>query len=118
MFRRRRRQQTVIDVLSGVLTKEFPRIRAGLEILDVKLNRMERMMSAELDALNEIKAKLADLLDDVKARLDVVAGELSAEGKSEVESIKDSIDAFHAEIGDADGSDTPEAPPVDNTPTV
>lgn len=70
-------------------------------------------MSQEVDALNEIKTRLADIHADVKARLDVVAGELSAEGKSEVEAIKSALDSFDAEIGDADGSDTPEAPPVD-----
>lgn len=81
--------------------------------IEAALRRMENTMSAEVDALNEIKTKLADVHDDVKARLDVVAGELSAEGKNQVEAIKSALDSFDAEIGDADGS---EAPPVEPAP--
>lgn len=79
--------------------------------IDGRLRRMEHTMSQEVDALNEIKTKLAAVHDDVKARLNVVAGELSAEGKTQVDAITAALDAFDAEIGDADGS---EAPPVDD----
>ncbi len=94
--------------------KNLTKIILALNRIESKLHRMEITMSQEVDALDEIKAKLADVHDDVKARLDVVAGELSAEGKAEVDAIKDALTAFDTEIGDADGSDTPdtEAPPV------
>lgn len=86
--------------------------------IEAVLRRMETIMSAEVDALNEIKTRLADIHDDVKARLDVVAGELSEEGKSEVEAIKSALDSFDAEIGDADGSETPPVDePADPLPT-
>lgn len=81
-----------------------------MRMVEATLHRMEIKMSQEVDALNEIKAKLEDVHADVKARLDVVAGELSAEGRAEVERIKDALDSFDAEVGDADGSD--EQPPA------
>lgn len=115
MFRKRQRQQLVIDVLAATLTKEVARIRASLDIIHDQLTRMDKKMTQELDALTEIKAKLVDLHEDVIARLNVAAGELSAEGKAEVESIIGAITAFDNEIGDADGSDTP-ATPVDDVP--
>jgi hypothetical protein len=79
------------------------------KLILIKLTRMEKIMSQEVDALKDLAAKLEDVHADVKARLDVVAGELSAEGKAEVDRIKSALDSFDAEVGDADGSDTPAA---------
>jgi hypothetical protein len=117
MFRNRHRQQLVIDVLAATLTKEVPKIRVHLDMIHSLLKQMEKTMTQEVDALNEVKAKLVDLHEDVIARLNVAAGELSAEGKAEISSITDAITAFDAEIGDADGSDTPPQP-VDGAPVV
>lgn len=119
-------------MLVRVLTGSIVSINAELEMIQETLDRlathvdnvegnqdrMENLMSEELDALTEIKTKLADLHEDVKARINVAAGELSAEGKAEMDRVTAAIDAFQAEIGDANGSDT-ETPPVDDgTPVV
>ncbi len=70
-------------------------------------SRMEITMARETDALNDIKAKLADVHDDVRAKLDQVRAELSPEGQQAIDEVAQALEAFDAEIGDADGSDTP-----------
>lgn len=126
-----RRLRDHIDMLVRILAGSIVKINAKLEMIQETVDRiaahvdnvegntekLESMMSEELDALTEIKTKLDDLLDDVKARWNVLAGELSAEGKTEAASINEAIDAFQAEIGDADGSDN-ETPVVEETPGV
>lgn len=117
MFGRHHRLQQTVDVLANALTQYIIKINLSLEAIRAAQKRMEIIMSQETDALHELIAKVTDLHDDVKARINVAAGELSAEGKSEMDKVTAAIDAFQAEIGDANGSDN-EAPPVEETPPV
>jgi hypothetical protein len=77
---------------------------------------MEIHMANEVEQLNAIKARLVDVHDDVKARLEQVRGEVSAEGQTALDEVVAAIDNFDAEIGDADGSDTPPVDPTEPTP--
>lgn len=67
-------------------------------------------MVRETEALNEIKSKLADVHADVRAKLEEVRGELSVDGQRALDEVSEALRSFDAEIGDADGSDTPAAP--------
>lgn len=64
-------------------------------------------MANEVEQLDEIKTKLADVHGDVKAKLDQVRAEVSPEGQTALDEIKAALDNFDAEVGDADGSDNP-----------
>ncbi len=64
-------------------------------------------MVREVDQLNEIKSKLADVHADVLAKLEQVRGEVSPEGQQAIDEITEALSSFDEEIGDADGSDTP-----------
>jgi hypothetical protein len=83
--------------------------RAQLRI-ERTLSRMETAMANELEQLNTIKSKLADVHTDVKAKLEQVRAEVGPEGQAALDEISAALDSFDAEIGDADGSDTPAAP--------
>lgn len=94
------------------------RIEKALELVLGASSRMEILMARETDALNEIKAKLADVHADVRAKLDEVRGELSADGQRALDEVNEALRSFDEEIGDADGSDTPAEPatPADENP--
>jgi hypothetical protein len=82
----------------------------GLGEITDRLQRMEQKMGKELDALGALAAKVDDLIADVRALLASEAGNLSPEGQEKADALMAKVDAFDAEIGDADGSDAlPEA---------
>lgn len=68
---------------------------------------LEDHMSQETEAFAELEAKLDDLIADVRALLVQEAGNLSPAGQAAADALNAKLDAFDAEIGDADGSDTP-----------
>lgn len=67
-------------------------------------------MATEADQLTAVLTKISDVHADVKAKLDQVRAEVSPEGQAKFDEVVSAIDAFDAEIGDADGSDTPTEP--------
>jgi len=74
------------------------------------LNHLEITMATEADAINALTAKVDDLIADVRAALAVIAGPdntLGVEGQAALDGLVAKVDAFDAEVGDADGSDTP-----------
>lgn len=62
-------------------------------------------MSQETDALAALSAKLDTLIADVRAALAALnadAGNLSPEGQAALDDLNAKVDAFGAEVGDAD----------------
>jgi uncharacterized coiled-coil protein SlyX len=82
-------------------------VPCSLERIQLTLTRMEAVMASEVEQLNTIKSRIADVHNDVVARLDEVRSELSPEGQASLDEITDALRSFDAEVGDADGSDTP-----------
>ncbi len=75
-----------------------------------QLNRMEQLMATEAEVLNTILGKVNDVFADVRALLASERAQMSDEGQAKADELTSAIDAFDAEIGDADGSDTPPEP--------
>ncbi|UWP85894.1 hypothetical protein Dfulv_17245 [Dactylosporangium fulvum] len=75
--------------------------------------RMERLMATQNEQLTALKDDLDAFFADVDAKLDQLNAQtedFSPEAQSTFDSIKSLVAAKHAEIGDADGSDTPAEP--------
>lgn len=89
-------------------------VYVDLSAIMSRLDTLEELMVSEVERVAAIDAKLDDLIADVRAVLTSVRGELSPEGVAAVDALEAKLDAFDAEIGDGDGSDTP-APPVEPT---
>ncbi len=75
------------------------------------INRLEQFMATEAEVLAVISGKLDAIFADVRALLVSERAQLSEEGQEQADNIVGALDAFQAEIGDADGSDTPPVEP-------
>jgi outer membrane murein-binding lipoprotein Lpp len=85
-----------------------------------RISHLEAAMATAREQLDTLNGKVDDLIADVRAARDTLAAErenLTAEGQAAFDTLSAKVDAFDAEIGDADGSDTP-AGPVDGTVPV
>lgn len=80
---------------------------AALVLVLNKLTHLEELVSAETDAVAALSAKVDDLIADVRAKLVEIAATVSPEGQAALDELNAKLDAFDAEVGDADGSDTP-----------
>lgn len=72
-----------------------------------------RIMANQNEQLTALKASITDLFADLQAKLDQLAtqqGEFTPDAQATFNEIKDLVAAKDAEIGDADGSDTPAEP--------
>jgi hypothetical protein len=83
----------------------------GLDIVLAQLQRMENLMVREAEVLDTILGKVNDVFADVRALLAAERAQMSDEGQAKADELTAAIDAFDAEIGDADGSDVP--PPAE-----
>lgn len=88
----------------------------GLPLGDIaeRLQRMENLMANEAEQLGALSTKLDDLIGDVRAALDILRAErdnLGADGQAALDALVAKVDAFDAEVGDADGSDVPPVEP-------
>lgn len=94
--------------LCGVCKRLEIRVRK----LDHHLSRLERLMATATEQLNTLSTKVDDLVSDVRSALAVIGAEdeLSTEAQAALDTINAKVDAFDAEVGDADGSDTPPVP--------
>lgn len=92
-------------------------------IADVK-NLLEEFMATEAEQIGALSVKVDDLIADVRAALATLEADrdnLGAEGQAALDTLAAKVDAFDAEVGDADGSDTPTEPtpePVPGEPTA
>jgi hypothetical protein len=78
------------------------------------LIRLENHMATAREQLNTMSGKLDDIVADVRAFRDAAEADrqnLSPEAQEAFDSLSAKVDAFDAEVGDADGSDNPPTPP-------
>ncbi len=90
-------------------------VRSNLrdDTLHDQLTRMESRMATAAEQLNTLHAKVDDVMADVRAALDTLRQDrenLSEQGQAAFDQLDQKVTAFDAEIGDADGSDTPPTP--------
>lgn len=98
---------------------------ASLQVMPLQLERLERRMATAKQQLDDLSTKVDDLISDVRSALDAISADrenLSDEGQAAFDTLSSKVDAFDAEVGDADGSDTvvpaePESPVEDGTTT-
>lgn len=83
-------------------------IHGLIEVTD-RLQRMEALMATEAEQINALTAKVDDLVADVRAALAALVAErdnLGPDGQAALDALVSKVDAFDAEVGDADGSGT------------
>lgn len=86
----------------------------GIPDYSEQLNRMEQMMASEAEQITALNAKVDDLIADVRAAVELLQAErdnFGEPGQAAFDALAAKLEAFDAEVGDADGSDTP--PPVE-----
>jgi len=72
------------------------------------LERLEFMMATAREQLDNLSAKVDDLVSDVRAAREALEADrenLSEDGQAALDTLAAKVDAFDAEVGDADGSD-------------
>ena len=88
-------------------------ITQDLGPVTAQLTRMEHSMATEAEQITALEAKVDDVIADVRAALAILVAEradLSPEGQAALDALTAKVEAFDAEVGDADGSDTPPVP--------
>lgn len=88
----------------------------GLVELAASVQRMENTMANEAEQINTLSGKVDDLIADVRALVGILTADrenLGPDGQAALDALSAKVDAFDAEVGDADGSDTPPAEPVE-----
>jgi uncharacterized coiled-coil protein SlyX len=90
-------------------------VTVDLTAVLARLDQLEATMATETEQLTALSAKIDDVISDVRAALAILTAErdnLGTEGQAALDALNAKLDAFDAEVGDADGSDTP-PPPVE-----
>ena len=83
-------------------------IEDALKPIRSELRKMGRLMATATEQLTALSTKVDDLIADVRAALAVINGdELSDEAQAALDSLNAKVESSDAEVGDADGSDTP-----------
>ena len=88
---------------------------AGVGYAIYRIHRMERLMATQNEQLTALAESLGGFFADVDAKLDQLNAQtedFTPEAQATFDSIKALVAAKHAEIGDADGSDTPPVEPT------
>jgi hypothetical protein len=86
----------------------------GLDTLLAGIVELKELLMNETEQVTALSAKVDDLVADVRAALEILRAErdnFGTEGQAAFDALSAKVDAFDAEIGDADGSDVP--PPVE-----
>jgi len=99
--------------LAQQIQEAFDRLEGMDEKLDLVLEMLGEFMATAAEQLNLLNTKLDDLIADIRAALEALNAErenLTPTGQAALDAITVKVDAFDAEIGDADGSDTPPTP--------
>jgi hypothetical protein len=104
-----------------VIEVDLEPLAAQLKAIRTTLRKQGRLMATEAAQLTALSAKVDDLIGDVRAALDKLSADrdqLGPEGQAALDQLTAKVDAFDAEVGDADGSDTPPVvdAPVEVTP--
>jgi ABC-type transporter Mla subunit MlaD len=80
------------------------------------IDHLEELMATAKEQLEDLSARFDDFTADVRAALATLTAErenLSADAQAALDTLSAKLAAADAEVGDADGSDTP---PVEPTP--
>lgn len=88
-------------------------LRLRLRDVQDQLTRMETVMANESEQINQLATRFDEFMSDVRAqlaRLEAERDNLGADGQAALDALTARLDAAQAEIGDADGSDTPTQP--------
>lgn len=90
----------------------------GIDLSPVltRLEHLENLMATEAEQITALSAKVDDVINDVRAALAILTADkanFSVEGQAAFDALSAKVDAFDAEVGDADGSDTPPEAPVE-----
>jgi hypothetical protein len=89
-------------------------VLAAFTLILNTLVRMEENMATEAEQLAVLSASVDDLIADVRAALAILVADqanFSPEGQAAFDALTAKVAAFDAEVGDADGSDTPAPEP-------
>jgi hypothetical protein len=90
-----------------IIVIDMAPILKDLDAIKTELRKQGRLMATATEQLTALSAKVDDLVADVRAALAVINGdELSTEAQAALDGVNSKLDAFDAEVGDADGSDT------------
>ncbi|MEU4558544.1 hypothetical protein AB0F72_09140 [Actinoplanes sp. NPDC023936] len=77
------------------------------------ITNLEDIMATAAEQLTELKDAFTDFRDDVNAKLDQLAaaqGNLNPEAQTVFDELKQAVADADAQVGDADGSETPTEP--------
>jgi uncharacterized coiled-coil protein SlyX len=88
-------------------------VTVDLTAVLARLDQLEATMATETEQLTALSAKIDDVISDVRAALAILTAErdnLGTEGQAALDALTAKVDAFDAEVGDADGSDVPVEP--------
>lgn len=95
-------------------------VLAAAHLALASTTRLETVMATATEQLTALSTKVDDLVSDVRAALDILRADrenLTTEAQTALDGLVAKVDAFDAEVGDADGSDTPPLePPVGGEP--
>ena len=86
---------------------------AAIHLIHATLNRMEMAMATAKQQLDDLTSRFDDFTGDVRAALDTLTQErenLTPDGQAALDNLNAKLAAADAEVGDADGSDTPAEP--------
>jgi uncharacterized coiled-coil protein SlyX len=87
-----------------------PAVLDALEDVLTQLAHMGEMMATAAEQITALGTKIDDIAADFRAFRDAMTAErenLTQAGQDALDAATAKIDAFDAEVGDADGSDTP-----------
>lgn len=82
-----------------------------LSAVHARFDALEARMATETEQITALTAKVDDLTNDVRAALAILTAErdnLGPEGQAALDALTAKVEAFDAEVGDQDGSDTPQ----------
>jgi uncharacterized coiled-coil protein SlyX len=75
-----------------------------------RINHLEELMATAKEQLDSLSTRFDDFTADVRAALGTLTAErenLTADGQAALDALNAKLEAADAEVGDADGSDTP-----------
>jgi hypothetical protein len=102
--------------LAGLVTINIngPTANEIRQIMAEQLLPLKELTMNEAEAIGALDAKVTDLIADVRAALAALEADrdnLGAAGQAALDALTAKVDAFDAEVGDADGSDNPPPTP-------
>jgi hypothetical protein len=92
------------------MLRDVVRRYLGIDLLIRLVTRMEIAMASTKEQLDAANGKLDTLMGDVRTVISTLTaeqGNLSPEAQQALDDLNAKLDSYDAEVGDADGSNTP-----------